>query len=117
MFTDPQSVTVNSVAKSMPRVESDGKKSVYLSADGNFKMTISHQAVAGDRIRSMVRVDQRAIVADPLTSVNDYETLSFYFVIDRPNVGFSATEVNYLVAGLEGWLDSTAVGKLFGNES
>jgi hypothetical protein len=49
--------------------------------------------------------------------VNDYELLSFYFVIDRPDVGFSATEVNYLVAGLEGWLDSTAVGKLFGNES
>jgi hypothetical protein len=117
MFADPQSVTVNAVAKSMPRVESDGKKSVYLSADGTFKMTISHQNVAGGRIRSMVRVDQRAIVADPLTAVNDYELLSFYFVIDRPDVGFSATEVNYLVAGLEGWLDSTAVGKLFGNES
>jgi len=117
MFTDPQSVTVNGNAKSMPRVETDGKKSVYLSADGNFKMTISHQAVAGDRFRSMVRVDQRAIVADPLTSANDYETLSFYFVVDRPNVGFSATEVGYLVTGLETWLDSTAVGKLFGLES
>jgi hypothetical protein len=117
MFTDPQSVTVNAVAKSMPRVESDGKKSVYRSADGNFTMTISHQAVAGGRIRSMARIDQRAVVADPLTAVNDYETLSFYFVIDRPDVGFSSTEVGYLVTGLETWFDSTVVGKLFGLES
>lgn len=117
MFTDPQSITVNGNAKSMPKVEQDGKKSIYNSADGNFKMTISHQIVAGGRVRSMVRVDQRAVVADPLTAVNDYETLACYLVIDRPEEGFSATEVNYLVAALEGWIDSTSIGKVFGLES
>lgn len=117
MFTDPQSVTVNAVAKSMPKVESTGKQSTYISADGNFTMKISHQVVAGGRIRSLVRVDQRAVVADPLTAANDYETLSCYMVIERPEFGFSATEVNYLVAALEGWIDSTSVGKLFGLES
>lgn len=117
MFSDPQSVTVNAVAKSMPKVESSGKKTVYRKADGTFQLTISHQVVAGGRIRSMARIDQQAVVPDPLTSVNDYETLSFYFVVDRPEVGFSSTEVDYLVTGLKSWLDSTAIGKLFGLES
>jgi hypothetical protein len=116
-FSDPQSVTVNAVAKSMPRVETDGKKSVYQKSDGTFKLTISHTPTGNGRIRTMARIDQRAVVPDPLTAVNDYETLSFYVVIDRPEVGFSATEVGYLTAGLVAWLDSTAVGKLFGLES
>jgi hypothetical protein len=117
MFSDPQTVTVNSVAKVMPRTQSDGTKSIYKLSDENFVLTISHTKAGRDRIRSMVRIDQRAVVPDPLTSVNDYETLSFYCVIDRPSVGFDSTAVNNLVAGLKTWLDSTAVGKLFGQES
>jgi hypothetical protein len=117
MFSDPQSITVNSVAKSMPRVSTTGTASVYKKADETFQMTISHTKAQGGRIRSVVRVDQKAIVPDPLTSVNDYETLTVYTVIDRPLAGFTSADVNYLVAALSGWLDSTAVGKLFGQES
>jgi hypothetical protein len=65
----------------------------------------------------MARIDQLAVVADPLTAVNDYETLSFYVVIDRPKYGFSSTQVDQLVSGLKTWLDSTSVGKLYGRES
>jgi hypothetical protein len=117
MFSDPQSVTVNSVAQSMPRVENTGTSAVYKKADETYKLSISHTKAGRDRIRSLVRIDQRAIVPDPLTAVNDYETLSFYCVVDRPSVGFTSTQVNDLVAGLKTWLDSTAVGKLFGQES
>jgi hypothetical protein len=116
MFADPQSVTVNAVAKSMPRVSSKDLSATYLKDDQTFKLTISH-TTSNKRIRSMVRIDQKEIVADPLTSENDYETLSFYFVVDRPEVGFSSTQVDYLVQGLKTWLDSTAVGKLFGLQS
>jgi hypothetical protein len=65
----------------------------------------------------MARIDQKAIVPDPLTAVNDYETLSFYTVIDRPLAGFSSTQVDQLIAGFKTWLDSTTIGKLFGQES
>lgn len=116
MFTDPQSVTVNAVAQSMARVLISGTSAVYQKADETFKLSISHQKSKG-RIRSMARIDQRAIVPDPLTAVNDYETLSFYFVIDRPEVGFSSTQVDQLIAGLKTWLDTTAIGKLYGQES
>lgn len=117
MFADPQVVTVNSVAQSMPRVESNGSKSVYRKADGTFSMILSHIKSGANRIRSMARVDQRAIVSDPLTSTNDYETLSVYVVVDRPDYGFTQTQVDQLIAGLKTWLDTTASGKLFGQET
>jgi predicted Zn-dependent peptidase len=117
MFTDPQVVTVNSVAQSMPRVESNGLKSIYRKADSTFQLTLSHIKSGANRIRSMARIDQRAIVSDPLTSANDYETLSFYVVIDRPDYGFTQTQVDQLIAGLKTWLDTTASGKLFGQET
>jgi hypothetical protein len=116
MFADPQSVTVNSVAQSMPRVENDGRKSIYQKSDGTYTLTISHTP-SKDRVRSMARVDQRAIVPDPLTSVNDFETLSFYVVLDRPLAGFSMTQVEQLIAGVKTWLDNTAIDRLFGQES
>lgn len=116
MFADPQSVTVNAVAKSMPRISSKDLSGTYQKDDQTFKLTISH-LISNQRVRSMVRIDQRAIVPDPLTAVNDWETLSFYFVVDRPEVGFSSTEVDNLVQGLKTWLDTTAVGKLYGLQS
>lgn len=116
MLADPQVVTVNSVAKSMPKVSSNGTTAVYKMADETYRLDVSHQTSKG-RIRSLAKVTQRAVVADPLTSVNDYELLSIHCVIDRPEVGFTSTQVDQLVAGLKTWLDSTMVGKLYGQES
>lgn len=116
MFSDPQVVTVNAVAKSMPRIVTNGQKSTYQMNDQSFTLNLSH-VVAKDRLRSMARIDQRAVVPDPLTAVNDWETLSVYLVIDRPLVGFSSAQVDQLIAGFKTWLDTTATGKLYGQES
>lgn len=116
MFADPQSVTVNAVAQSMPRVSSKELSSIYSKSDGTFKLTISHTP-SKDRIRSMVRIDQRAIVTNPLDSTNDYDTLSFYSVIDRPVYGFTTAQVEQLVAGFQAWLTAGNVDKLIGTES
>lgn len=116
MFSDPQSITVATVAKSMPRISSNGLTTVYQKDDQTYKLTISHQSSNG-RIRSMARVDNKAIVTNPLDSTNDYDTLSFYVVIDRPEFGFTSTNVSDLIAGFKTWLDSTTIGKLFGQES
>lgn len=116
MFADPQVVTVNAVAKSMARILTTGTSSQYQMADETFKLSVSHTK-SKDRIRSMTRIDQRAVVPDPLTAVNDWETLSFYFVIDRPQAGFTQAQTEQLIAGLKTWLDTTAIGKLFGQES
>lgn len=116
-FADPQSVTVNAVGQSMARTLTSGSSSTYSKADGTFKLTISHTRSGKDRIRSMARIDQRAIVPDPLTAVNDYETLSYYVVIDRPEAGFTMVQVEQLVAGFNAYLTNATVDKLYGQES
>jgi hypothetical protein len=116
MFSDPQTVTVNAVAQIMPKVETAGRKTVYQKSDQSFTFTVSHTP-SRDRVRSMARLDQKAVVADPLTAVNDYETLSAYIVIDRPLAGFTSTQVEQLITGFKTWLDATAIGKLYGQES
>lgn len=111
MLADPQTLTINGVAHTENKIEVAGTKSIYSNSDGSVKMTVSHQA-SGDRIRRMVRVDQRKIAADPISSVNDYETLGVYLVIDRPIAGFSILEVDYVVQALKTWLSTATVTKV-----
>lgn len=120
MLSDPQTITVNAVAKVMPKILSDGSHSVYQLADQTFALDIRHTSVKKDkksRIKSLVTFTQRAVVADPLTAVNDFETLVFSVQIDRPEAGFTSTQTQQHVAGFQTWLNGTMVDKLFGRES
>jgi predicted Zn-dependent peptidase len=99
----------------MPRIKSDGYRSEYQSSTEEFKMTISHQE-SKTRTRRMVRVDQRVVAADPLTSVNEYKSLGVYLVIDEPEYGFSDDEIYDVVEGLVAWLTEANVLKVCANE-
>jgi hypothetical protein len=114
-YADPQTITVNSVAKSLALISSTPTSSTYQNIDETFKLTISHQK-SGTRTRSMVRVDQRAVVTNPLDSTNDYDTCSFFCVLDHPEYGFSNAQQQQLVAALQAWLDGASVLKLIGKE-
>jgi hypothetical protein len=116
MFADPQVITVNAVPQSMPRVLTDGSSSVYQTADMLFKLTLSHTPTK-DRIRTLARLDTRDIVADPLTSINDWESLGLYIVVDRPIYGITLTQIQQRAAGLLAWYTSANIAKLFGGES
>lgn len=116
MFTDPQTVTINAVAKSMPRIKSGVSDSTYRTADEQFALRISHQ-VAKNRTRRMVRVDQTIIAADPLTAVNSSQSASVYLVVDEPKFGFDDTTLDYMVDGLVAWLTPANIAKLLGSES
>lgn len=117
MFADPVTVTVNAVARIMGRVSTSGTSSVYESADGNWKLSISHQ-IQNKKIRTLARLDQRKIVADPLTAVNDYEINTTFTVLERPEVGFSQAEVEQQIVGFSTWLSLNATQlKLYGKES
>lgn len=116
MFSDPQSITVNAVAKSMPRVSTGQNESIYATPDEAFRMRISHQKV-NNRRRHLVRVDQTAVAADPLTAENSYQELGVYLVVDEPFVGFDDTTVGYLVAALTAWLTAGNVAKVLGSET
>lgn len=118
MFADPVTVTVNAVARVMARVSTNGTSSVYESADGNWKLSISHQLTNNKRIKTLARLDQRKIVADPLTAVNDFEIFTTFTVSERPEVGFSQAEVEQQIVGFNTWLSLNATQvKLYGKES
>lgn len=115
-LADPQSITVNTVAKTLNRIKSDGFRSEYATADEEFKFIISHQESAKGRTRRMVRVEQRVVAADPLTSVNEYKNLGVYLVIDEPEYGFDDTNIDYVVQALNAWLTTDNVGKVLSNQ-
>lgn len=115
MLTDPQVVTIDGVAQTLARTKSDGTKSIYKTADDTHTLTISHQESKG-RVRRMARLDKRVIAADPLTAVNQYQSAAAYIVIDEPEVGFSADDLDDIVQGFKTWLTTTIVTKLIGNE-
>jgi len=114
MLSDPVSITVNAVAQSLPRISQNGQASVYKKTDGTFRLEVSHQineqkrarnttsgiqTVKQSIIRSLVKFVKRSIVADPLSSANDYEEASFALVITRPEIGFTTTELDQQWAG------------------
>lgn len=115
-FTDPQTVTVNAVAKVMARVRTDGSSTEYALADESYKMRISHQ-VSKNRTRRMVRIDNRVVATDPLSAVSEYKTAGIYLVIDEPEYGFADADLDYIVQGLKTWLSTANVLKILGNES
>lgn len=119
-LADPQSITVNAVAKSMPRILQSGTSATYRMVDQTFELNVKHTELKRDkksRIKSLVSFTQRAIVPDPLTAVNDYETVTWSLQLDRPVAGFTQTQVDQMLTGFKTWADSTLVGKLFGLES
>lgn len=116
MYSDPQSVTINAVPVSLPRVSMGDKTATYQSADETVKMLISHQSAKG-RKRRRVRLDQTVIAEDPIAATNKSQSCGISLVVDEPEFGFSDTEIDYLVDALVAWLTSGNIAKLLGGES
>lgn len=121
MFPDPQSLTLAGSSISLARVKttSNGAEtsSVYQNADESLVLTITHKRTTKGRIRTEIRQDWKKIVTNPLDSTNDYDSTSVYTVIDRPLYGFSITDIDNLVITQKGWMTTTNVTKLYGQES
>lgn len=119
MFADPQSVTINAVAISLPRTGSGINQGSFLSADGNVSMAISHQL--GKRSRHQIRLNHRKVAADPFdSSLSAQYSMSAYLVVDVPIVGYTVVEQKQVVDGLTAYLSASSgarVTQLLGQES
>lgn len=115
MLADPQSVTINAVATSLPRTSQGASVNVYTSADGSTSMT-TKQNLTASRFRREVRLSQKKIAADPISAVNTEKGVSVYLVVDEPRAGFSDIEIGYLIEALKTWLTSTNYNKVLGGE-
>lgn len=117
-FADPQSVTINAVAASLPRVSSGVNAGVFQSSDGTEKLSTGH--TYGKRTRHIARLDLQKYAADPLVSAqNVLRSMSAYIVIDVPQQGYTVADQQLNVAGLTKWLTDSSganVLKLLGGE-
>jgi hypothetical protein len=118
-LADPQSVTVNSAAQSLPRTSVGPNASSYTKDDGTVQLSVSHNY--GKRNRRTARVTSTKIAVDPLISgVNLRVSASAYVVIDVPQAGFSAAEQKELLLSIATWLSANTganAAKLVGGEN
>jgi hypothetical protein len=118
-LTDPQKINPGSGSVDLPRVNVKGSESQYSSADG--LLTITASTVRGKRKRTVFRVDQNKIAADPFKPADNVQlSQSVYIVCDRPLAGFTNAETLELLSGLiaQGAASSNAVfTKVIGGES
>jgi len=106
MFSDPQTVTINAVAQTLPRTGSGPSSGTFTKDDGTVKLSVSH--AYGKRNRRQIRVDHRKVAADPLsTGFNKEYSMSAYLVIDVPTVGYTIAEQKQIVDGLTAYLTAS----------
>lgn len=120
MLTDPQVYTVNTVAKSMPRVSSVGSSSQYQMPDNLFSLKITHSSVRRDkklRQKHLLLFTQRKQVTDPITSITDLDDCTISVQVDRPEVGWTDVEIFQLVDAVKAKLIQAYVTQLYGRES
>jgi hypothetical protein len=116
MLSDPQSVTVNAVAVSLPRTQMGPTNNTYTSADGNTTMVVKQNTTAS-RFRREVRLSNQKVAADPISAIQKQIGVSVYLVIDEPKFGYTDTEIGYYIDALKAWLTSTNYNKVLGGES
>jgi len=119
MLPDPQSITINAVANSLPRTSSGVNQGVFTKDDTTVKLSISH--TYAKRTRRMVRVDFSKIAADPLISSQNIKySMSAYLVVDLPTTGFTVAEAKLVTDGFMTWLTASSganMTKVLGGES
>jgi len=94
-FPDPiPTQTVNSVTYDFVRTGLKESKGLYKTADGLDRLSFENTATK--RLRSVVRLDRTALIADPTETGKSYDaSMSTYLVVDRPRYGFNAAACDW----------------------
>jgi hypothetical protein len=117
MFADPQSITVNTVAQSLPAVSRAPDASVYRKDNGDYSLSIQKQRTRNRR-RYAIRVDARKIAPDPLASSNNVEyTSTVILSMNAPFVGYTNAEIKDLALALSAWATSANLLRVLGDET
>jgi len=119
MFTDPQSVTINAVAQSLPRIGQGLNAGLFQKDDGSYKLSINHQN--GTRNRRVIRLDNYKVATDPLVpTTNAPYRGGVWIATDFPKVGYTVAEQALLTNGFLAYLSASSYAimtKFLGGES
>jgi stage III sporulation protein SpoIIIAA len=118
-FADPQSITINAIAKSLPRTSNGLDSGAFTKDDQEVKLSVSH--AYAKRNRRTLRVDHQKITTDTLDpTINSLYTMSVYIVVDVPKVGYTIAEQKQVVDGFTAYLTASSgakVTQLLGGEN
>jgi hypothetical protein len=115
-LADPQSLTVNGSAKSLPRVGMTDTSGRFLSADGKYLLDIQH--TFDKKFRHKLEFKFVDTVANPLVpDVNMVATTRTYLVIENPVNGIDTVTAGYVAAALTTFANAALITKLLGGES
>lgn len=117
-FADPQSITINAVATTLPRTAFGTNSGAFQSNDGLLKLSASH--AYGKRVRHNIRLDHSKIAPDVFTADNVRQSMSAYLVIDVPLTGYTIVEAKQVVDGFLAKLTASSgaqITQVLGGES
>lgn len=105
-LTDPQSVTINSTAISLPRRITNDGVGTFKNDDSKTGLKVSSN-LTKNRSRRSVRLDYAKVVTDPLVSTtNVVASVSVFFNIDAPASGLTQAELTDVSNALIVWLSA-----------
>jgi hypothetical protein len=118
MLADPQTVTVNSVAKVLPRINQDNNASTYRlrSSTDEYVLSIKHsngKIVAGQAGEGHVAKLDYTVFA---TATVPEQHLACWLVLQNPD-GMDLTVVKNTTLGLTAYLTGANIDKLLNGES
>lgn len=110
-FADPQSITINAVAVSLPRISSGVNSGTFSAADGLTSLSVSH--AYGKRTRRVIRVGVSKVSPDPLLPAQNVKlSSSVSLVVDAPVAGYTNTELKQVIDGFIAALSASSGAKI-----
>ena len=101
-YNDPQSITVNAIARSLLRFFTGTKVGTFTSADGVTQMTIDPTSTKSRRTNK-INVRENVTIVDPVTGLSRQDSHSITIIHNRPIVGVSDTVAEQLAVGAFTW--------------
>jgi len=118
MFTDPQSVTINGSAISLPRTSAGPNAGTLTSHDGATKLDIA--STYGKRIRRTMALTVKKYASDPAVPAQNIPvSATIRITVDQPIQGYTVADLQFALLGLIGNLTASSnanIAKLLGGE-
>jgi hypothetical protein len=118
-FADPQSITISSTTTPLPRVNVEGDRSEYASADGLIVLSADHNLAK--RYRRVLRLDLSKLTTDPFKPVENVKvSMSTYLVFDLPPAGYTNADALAAFVGFNALMtasSNTIITKLLAGEN
>ncbi len=115
-YSDPQSVTVAAVAKSLPRTGFGLTRGEFASSDRKYQLIISHETSNRYRHLAQLRLDD--VVDNPLVDGQKVAASAWaHIVVDMPKNGLTAAAVADIANALVAWATPANITKLIAGEN